>query len=61
MLKFRTRNKNKIREGRVFMTVDYIVMIVFTVLCIIPFINILAVSFSAPYRTVMLWPNGFDL
>lgn len=61
MMKFRTKNKNKIREGRVFMTVDYIVMTIFTLLCIIPFINILAVSFSAPYRSVMLLPKDFDL
>lgn len=61
MAEFHAKKKNKIRENRVFMAVDYIVMTLFSLLCIIPLINILALSFSSPNTSVMLLPKGFEL
>lgn len=60
MAKVRVDKKNKIKENRVFMTVDYIIMGLFSLICIIPLINILALSFSSPNLSVMLLPKGFE-
>ncbi len=60
MAKIHVEKKNKIKENRVFMTVDYVIMTLFSLICIIPLINILALSFSSPNIPVMLLPKGFE-
>lgn len=60
--------KNRISTGRgekVFLSVNLFMLIVLTLVCILPFINIIAISFSSAAATyagkVTLWPVEFNL
>lgn len=62
------KNRNKIKESagrKVFRLVNFIVLIVLTLICLLPFINVIAISFSSSYyvdsNQVALWPKGFTL
>ena len=51
--------RNEIKEARVFMAIVYVFMTVFVLLCVIPIIHVLALSFSSAYMRVGLIPRGF--
>lgn len=49
---------NRINDGKGFSTLSYIVIIIFTLLCVLPIIHIIALSFSGAYKDIALIPKG---
>lgn len=52
---------NKIHEGKIFYLIIYTVMTLFVLICILPMIHILALSFSSANNVVAFIPKGFKL
>ncbi|WP_460796455.1 carbohydrate ABC transporter permease [Microbacterium sp. GXF0217] len=60
------RNKRRVTPGRrVFAIVNAIVLIAFALICVLPFVNVLASSLATPgelaTRPFILWPETFSL
>lgn len=53
--------KNRIKENRVFHAVNYALLVVVILVSLLPFVNVIAKSFSTYGRTVGLWPVGATL
>lgn len=51
--------KNKIHEGKIFYIIVYTVMTLFVLICILPMIHVLALSFSSANHVVGFIPKGF--
>jgi len=51
----------KIKENRTFNTINAILLIIFALICIIPFLNVIAKSFSSAGFTISLLPKGLTL
>ena len=63
-----TRQKNRIRESasrKTFRVVNALVLILLALICLLPFIHVLAISFSDSFfvdsNQVYFWPKGFTL
>lgn len=61
------RRPNRIKESRsrrVFRVINCCVLLVLALLCLLPFINVIAISFSDSFyvqaNQVSLWPKGFN-
>lgn len=59
---------NRIKESvgrKIFRVVNLTVLLLLTLLCLLPFINVIAMSFSSSYyvdaKQVTFWPKGFTL
>ena len=52
---------NRINDGKGFSALSYIVIIIFTLLCVLPIIHIIALSFSGAYKDIALIPKGLHL
>ena len=64
----RHSSRNRIREStsrRVFRVINTTVLILLALICLLPFINVLAISFSDSFfvdsNQVYFWPKGFTL
>ncbi len=62
------RHKNKIKEStgrKIFRVVNALVLVLLALICLLPFINVIAISFSDGYyvdaNRVTFWPMGFNL
>lgn len=60
--------RNRIRESwsrKVFRTINFLILVALTLICLLPFINVIAISFSNSYyvdsNQVLFWPKGFTL
>ncbi len=58
MSKSNTVKKNRIRENRVFHAVNYALLVIIILVSLLPFVNIIAKSFSTYGKTVGLLPVG---
>ena len=55
------KTKNRIRENRIFHVINVILLTLVAVICILPILNVIALSFSSAGYTVSLLPKGFTL
>lgn len=53
------KSRYKIKESPVFHTVNYILLTLIGVICLLPFLNVLAMAFSTANLQVDFWPKGF--
>ena len=54
----RASKTGKLRENRVFHAVNYALLVLIILLCLLPFVNVIAKAFSTNGRTVSLLPVG---
>ena len=56
--------KTKTSPSKAFLVINYIVLTIVSLMCILPFINLLAISFSdktaVAANAVSFWPVGFN-
>ena len=53
--------KNKIRESSVFYTVNTIILVIISLVCFLPFLNVLSVALSTAGFQINFKPEGFTL
>jgi len=53
------KSRYKIKESPVFHTVNYILLAIIGIICLLPFLNVLAMAFSTANLQVDFWPQGF--
>lgn len=51
--------RNRIKESRKFFIVNYILLTIIALCCLLPFMNVLASAFSTAGQQVDFWPKGF--
>lgn len=60
--------RNRIRESwsrKAFRIINFLILVALTLICLLPFVNVIAISFSNSYyvdsNQVLFWPKGFTL
>lgn len=51
--------RNRIRESRTFFIVNYILLTIIALCCLLPFMNVIASAFSTAGQQIDFWPKGF--
>ncbi len=59
--KMTVKRNNKIKENRVFNVINTLMLVIFSAICFIPFLNVLSVALSTAGNDVNFTPKGFTL
>ena len=58
-MKDQTEKKKKIKEAPIFYAVNYILLTIIALGCLVPFFNVVAKAFSTYGKTVIILPRDF--
>lgn len=53
------RKRNRVRESRTFFIVNYILLTIIALCCLLPFMHVISSAFSTAGQQVDFWPKGF--
>ena len=55
------KRNNKIRENRIFNIINTIILVIISVICFVPFLNVISVALSSAGNDINFVPKGFTL
>ena len=51
--------RSKIKDAPVFHVINTILLVVISIVCVLPFLNVLATALSTAGNQINFWPKGF--